>query len=319
MPPSSSRSPDDAAIKGAVITSGKDTFCAGADLTMLDMFSREFADAAKAQGEGAAIARLYDESRKLSVLYRRLETSGKPWVAAINGLALGGGFELALACHYRVAADNPRTRVGLPEIKIGLFPGGGGTQRVARLMPPARRAAIPAQGRPDQARAGEGRQAHRRGRTRRRSRQDREGMDQGRRHGQGAVGCRKLPASGRPGLFKSRHDDVPGRERDLPARDLRQLSGRASDHAGDLRGPAASDGPRAAGRVALVRENPAHAGSGGDDPLAVHLAAGTQQGRAPPQERAAEHAQDHRHHRRRLHGREHRLRHRAGRSQRHPH
>ncbi len=128
---------DDAAIKGAVITSGKDTFCAGADLTMLEMFSREFADVAKAQGEGAAMARLYDESRKLSVLYRRLETSGKPWVAAINGLALGGGFELALACHYRVAADNPRTRVGLPEIKIGLFPGGGGTQRVARLIPPA--------------------------------------------------------------------------------------------------------------------------------------------------------------------------------------
>ena len=104
---------DDAAIKGAVITSGKDTFCAGADLTMLEMFSREFADVAKAQGEEAAMARLYDESRKLSVLYRRLETSGKPWVAAINGLALGGGFELALACHYRIAADNPRTRVGL--------------------------------------------------------------------------------------------------------------------------------------------------------------------------------------------------------------
>ena len=126
----------DAAIKGAIITSGKDTFCAGADLTMLDMFAREFADTAKAQGEEAAIARLYEESRQLSLIYRRLETSGKPWVAAVNGLALGGGFELTLACHYRVAADNPRTRVGLPEIKIGLFPGGGGTQRVARMMQP---------------------------------------------------------------------------------------------------------------------------------------------------------------------------------------
>jgi 3-hydroxyacyl-CoA dehydrogenase / enoyl-CoA hydratase / 3-hydroxybutyryl-CoA epimerase len=126
----------DAAIKGAVITSGKDTFCAGADLTMLDMFAREFADTAKVQGEEAAIARLYEESRKLSLIYRRLETSGKPWVAAINGLALGGGFELTLACHHRVAADNPRTRVGLPEIKIGLFPGGGGTQRIARMLQP---------------------------------------------------------------------------------------------------------------------------------------------------------------------------------------
>lgn len=126
----------DAAIKGAVVTSGKETFCAGADLTMLEMLGREFADIAKAQGEEQAIARLYEESRKLSMLYRRLETSGKPWVAAINGTALGGGFELCLACHHRVAAENPRTRIGLPEVKIGLFPGAGGTQRIARMMQP---------------------------------------------------------------------------------------------------------------------------------------------------------------------------------------
>jgi 3-hydroxyacyl-CoA dehydrogenase/enoyl-CoA hydratase/3-hydroxybutyryl-CoA epimerase len=126
----------DAAIKGAVITSGKETFCAGADLTMLEMFSREFADVAKAQGEEQAIARLYEESRKLSVLYRRIETAGKPWVAAINGMALGGGFELCLACHQRIAAADGKTRLGLPEIKIGLFPGAGGTQRIARLMAP---------------------------------------------------------------------------------------------------------------------------------------------------------------------------------------
>ena len=126
----------DAAVKGAVITSGKEAFCAGADLTMLEVFSREFADMAKAQGEEAAGRDLFEESRKLSQLYRRLETSGKPWVAAINGTALGGGFELCLACHHRVAADNAKTRVGLPEIKIGLFPGAGGTQRVARMMPP---------------------------------------------------------------------------------------------------------------------------------------------------------------------------------------
>ena len=92
---------------------------------------------AKTQGEEAAATQLFEESRKLSQLYRRLETCGKPWVAAINGTALGGGFELCLACHHRVAADNPKTRVGLPEIKIGLFPGAGGTQRVARMMPPA--------------------------------------------------------------------------------------------------------------------------------------------------------------------------------------
>lgn len=127
----------DAAIKGAVITSGKDTFCAGADLTLLESLTRAFADMAKRQGEEAAATVLFEESRKLSLLYRRIETCGKPWVAAINGTALGGGFELALACHHRVAADNEKTRVGLPEIKIGLFPGAGGSQRIARMMQPA--------------------------------------------------------------------------------------------------------------------------------------------------------------------------------------
>jgi 3-hydroxyacyl-CoA dehydrogenase / enoyl-CoA hydratase / 3-hydroxybutyryl-CoA epimerase len=126
----------DGAIKGAVITSGKETFCAGADLGLLQTLSRTFAELVRSQGEEAAAAKLFEESRKLSQLYRRLETSGKPWVAAINGTALGGGFELCLACHHRVAADNEKTRLGLPEIKVGLFPGAGGTQRVARMMPP---------------------------------------------------------------------------------------------------------------------------------------------------------------------------------------
>lgn len=127
----------DAAIKGAVIASGKDAFCGGADLAMLDRLTEVFATMARTQGEEAAAAMVFEESRKLSLLYRRLETCGKPWVAAINGTAVGGGFELALACHQRIAADNPKTRLGLPEIKIGLFPGAGGTQRIARLLPPA--------------------------------------------------------------------------------------------------------------------------------------------------------------------------------------
>jgi len=127
----------DAAIKGAVITSGKSTFCGGADLTMLDRMGELFATMAKTQGEAAAASMLFDESRKLSQLYRRIETCGKPWVCALNGTAMGGGFELALACHQRIASDNAATRLGLPEIKIGLFPGAGGTQRVARMLPPA--------------------------------------------------------------------------------------------------------------------------------------------------------------------------------------
>jgi 3-hydroxyacyl-CoA dehydrogenase / enoyl-CoA hydratase / 3-hydroxybutyryl-CoA epimerase len=127
----------DAAVKGVVVTSGKETFCAGADLAILETLSRAFAELAASQGEEAANARFFEESRKWSLLCRRIETCGKPWAAAINGTAVGGGFELALACHYRVAADNPKTRLGLPEIKVGLFPGAGGTQRVARIMQPA--------------------------------------------------------------------------------------------------------------------------------------------------------------------------------------
>src|SRR5215831_3455489 len=125
-----------AAIKGAVITSGKDTFSAGADLTLLESLGRMFGELAKTKGPEAAITALFEESRKLSLLYRRLETSGKPWAAALNGTAVGGGFELALACHHRVASANPRTRVGLPEVKVGLFPGAGGTVRVSRMLAP---------------------------------------------------------------------------------------------------------------------------------------------------------------------------------------
>ena len=127
----------DEAIKGAVITSGKETFSAGADLTMLDGFRAEFMQIAQAEGEEAAIAKLFEWCQRLPLIYRKLETGGKPWVAAINGTALGGGFELCLACHHRVAAQNPKTQIGLPEIKVGLFPGAGGTQRIARMLMPA--------------------------------------------------------------------------------------------------------------------------------------------------------------------------------------
>jgi 3-hydroxyacyl-CoA dehydrogenase/enoyl-CoA hydratase/3-hydroxybutyryl-CoA epimerase len=124
----------DAAIKGAVITSGKDTFGGGADLTMLEKQRTDYEATLKSKGEEAATLMVFERSRKLSQVYRRLETSGKPWVAALNGTAMGGCFEMALACHHRIAADNPKTRLGLPEIKVGLFPGAGGTQRIVRMM-----------------------------------------------------------------------------------------------------------------------------------------------------------------------------------------
>ncbi len=125
----------EASIKGCVIISGKDSFSGGADLGMLEASSHRYVETARTKGEKIARQEFFDGTRRLSLLYRELEVSGKPWVAAINGVCLGGAFELALACHYRIASDNPKTRVGLPEIKVGLFPGAGGTQRVIRLMP----------------------------------------------------------------------------------------------------------------------------------------------------------------------------------------
>lgn len=124
----------DEAIKGCVVTSGKESFSGGADLTMLQGLRELYVGLAKEKGEQVAMQRFFDESRKLSLLYRKLETCGKPFAAAIHGVCLGGAFELALACQLRVVSDDASTRVGLPEIKVGLFPGAGGTQRVARLM-----------------------------------------------------------------------------------------------------------------------------------------------------------------------------------------
>ena len=120
----------DAAIKGVVITSGKASgFMAGADLKGMG----GLVGGAGAESK-SRMATLFDNVWRLNKLFRDLETCGKPVAAAINGLALGGGLELALACHYRVCSDNPKIALGLPEVLVGLFPGAGGTQRLPRLM-----------------------------------------------------------------------------------------------------------------------------------------------------------------------------------------
>ncbi|MGX5775434.1 FAD-dependent oxidoreductase [Methylorubrum zatmanii] len=124
----------DEAIKGCVIVSGKSNFSGGADLTMLQGLGAEYERLKASEGEEVAMRHFFEEARRLSLVFRKLETCGKPFAAAVHGLCLGGAFELALSCHHRVLADDDKTRVGLPEIKVGLFPGGGGTQRVARLM-----------------------------------------------------------------------------------------------------------------------------------------------------------------------------------------
>lgn len=118
--PACKRAIEDDAVKGIVITSAKDSFVAGADIDMIFPITdaKQAEQAAKGLAEGL----------------RALETCGKPVAAAMNGTALGGGLEICLACHYRVAIDNPRAKIGLPEVKLGLLPGAGGTQRLPRMI-----------------------------------------------------------------------------------------------------------------------------------------------------------------------------------------
>jgi 3-hydroxyacyl-CoA dehydrogenase/enoyl-CoA hydratase/3-hydroxybutyryl-CoA epimerase len=112
------------AVRGLLITSAKQSFIPGYDLAEIEgQFERQ-----------RTLAEGYAANRHLSLLYRRLETCGKPVAAAINGLAMGGGLELCLACHYRVLADDPRAVLSFPEVKVGLLPGAGGTQRLPRLI-----------------------------------------------------------------------------------------------------------------------------------------------------------------------------------------
>lgn len=118
-------------VRGVVVRSGKSTgFCAGADLAELGAAYDMIVAAPPADRFDMA----FDHFFPLGHAIRRLETAGKPIAAAIAGVALGGGCELALGCHYRVVADSPRAMLGLPECAVGLLPGAGGTQRMPRLV-----------------------------------------------------------------------------------------------------------------------------------------------------------------------------------------
>ncbi|MCJ9674468.1 enoyl-CoA hydratase-related protein, partial [Neorhizobium sp. SHOUNA12B] len=122
----------DAAVKGVVFTSGKSSFSGGADLTMIKSMFSMLAEE-QARDPATAAQKLFDAAGRMSWLWRKVETNGKPWVSAINGTCMGGAFELSLACHGRVAANSKSVKIALPEVKVGIFPGAGGTQRVPRL------------------------------------------------------------------------------------------------------------------------------------------------------------------------------------------
>jgi 3-hydroxyacyl-CoA dehydrogenase / enoyl-CoA hydratase / 3-hydroxybutyryl-CoA epimerase len=110
----------DPAAKGLILTSGKADFCAGGDLDRMSQWTRP--------------EEPFEASMAMKRVLRQLELQGKPVVAAINGHALGGGLEIALACHARLAIDDNRLKIGQPEVKLGLLPGGGGTVRLPRLV-----------------------------------------------------------------------------------------------------------------------------------------------------------------------------------------
>lgn len=113
----------DPAIRGAIITSTKRAFIAGADYAWLGTLAA-----------GSTPSELLETVMRVQSLFRRIEKAPKPFVAALNGTAQAGGFELALACHYRICVDDPRVRLGLPEATVGLMPGAGGTQRYLRML-----------------------------------------------------------------------------------------------------------------------------------------------------------------------------------------
>ena len=201
-----------------------------------------------------------------------------------------------------------KTRVGLPEIKVGLFPGGGGTQRVARLMQTGDALQMLFKG--EQIRA---RQAKSMGLVHEvapQGRDRRQGAKAWIRDGGKAVAPWDVPKFKAPsgkvyspaGMMiwppanaiyrRETHDNYPAAKAILASR---------------LRGPAAADGPRPQGREPLLRQDPALEGGGGDDPHAVHLHGRAEQGRAPPEGRAGDPPEQGRRHRRRLHGRRRRL------------
>ncbi len=111
----------DKTVKGVIVTSSRRMFMAGADLKMLE---KPVTDAEA----------FYNNSVQMHKHMRDIENGGKPFVAAINGHALGGGLEVCLCCHYRISVDDPKIKIGFPEIKVGLFPGGGGTSKAPYLM-----------------------------------------------------------------------------------------------------------------------------------------------------------------------------------------
>ncbi|MBL4813179.1 MAG: enoyl-CoA hydratase/isomerase family protein, partial [Rhodobacteraceae bacterium] len=125
----------DNAVKGIILTSGKPDFAGGMDLNIIAKMKESAGDnPAKGLFEGTMSMHAFQRRIELGGMDFKTKKGGKPTVAALPGTALGIGLEIPLSCHYRIAADNPKAKIGLPEIKVGIFPGAGGTTRLVRMM-----------------------------------------------------------------------------------------------------------------------------------------------------------------------------------------
>jgi len=127
----------DDAVTGIIVTSAKPGFMAGADLKYI-----------LAEASTMTVEQAFVFGRHASAMHRLVETCGKPVVAAMTGFALGGGYELALACTHRILADDPKAVVGMPEVTVGLLPGSGGTQRLPRMIGVQKAAEVLLEGKP---------------------------------------------------------------------------------------------------------------------------------------------------------------------------
>jgi enoyl-CoA hydratase/carnithine racemase len=302
----------DPAVKGLLVASAKADFIAGGDLDML-------LKATDAQA-------MSDNLRQWHKLFRTLETTGKPVAAALNGTTLGGGLELALACHYRVAADNPKARFGFPEVTLGLLPGAGGTQRAPRLMGIQAALLFLTEGKHIKAAeaqkqglihavvpAGTEREAARAWLLEQAAKNAVPGRD-----GKPGKTLQPWDQKGFKDSRRRRHDpfrhaDLHGRQRHAAREDPRQLPGAEAHPLLRLRGDADRHRHRTGHRDALLRQPSAQPGGEEHDPQPVLLHAGRQQADAPAEGRADAEVHEDRHARRRHDGRRHRPRRGDGR------
>ncbi len=270
---------------------------------MLALFHAE-----KAKDRDKAIKMLFDGAGRMGwPVPQAGDHRGKPWVSAINGTCMGGAFELSLACHGRVAADGDKVKMALPEVKVGIFPGAGGTQRVPRLANTQEALQMLTSGQslsPQKAKA------------------------MGLIHEIAAPD--KLVETAKAMIRNGLKPVAPWDEKGfkLPGGPVYSAAGANlwPPAIAILRRETYGNYPAAAAilkcvyegllvpfdtglqdRAALLHRDHADDRSGDDDPLAVRVAAGTEQGRAPPGRRCRNQVQEDRRPRRRLHGRRHRL------------